>query len=38
MFRITAYYPSEYSLATIGAGAGSTKVIKFLPTLSTNMQ
>ena len=40
MFRITSHYPSEYSLATLGAGAGagSTKVIKFLPTLSTNMQ
>ena len=38
MFRITSHYPSEYALATLGAGAVSTKVIKFLPTLSTNMQ
>ena len=35
ILRVNAYYPSQYALTSIGSGQTSSRVVTFLPTIST---
>ena len=38
MLRVNAYFPSQYNLTSIGSGQTSSRVVSFLPMISTNAQ